>query len=250
MELLAIFIGLLLSVFSYYLMNLTFIPLRLQRRLQVIGASLGRSPATYYPEPIPIGYKCAWLAIRTENTKAVLKALQLEEIKKTDWTSGIESAYRGRVFVGPPINGWTLVVSIALPIVDQTNQTDHCLPFLQRLGERFEDVQYFATQCQAKHHAWVRVVNGEIRRAYAWLGNSSITLWNSGEQTPEEIEQGWRFFDEREAGDEHYWLRTDREYPEEKHVMALAGAWSLNPLELEDEDVGGRSGYLGHLPIR
>jgi hypothetical protein len=55
--------------------------------------------------PVPFGYKCAWLAIRTENSQAVVHALGLQNVRKSGWQSGIDAAYSGDVFVTPPIKG-------------------------------------------------------------------------------------------------------------------------------------------------
>ncbi len=85
-------------------------------------------------------------------------------------------------------------------------------------------------------------------RLYGYLGERGETLFDIGAQTDAEVSLGFRFFDERspEAGDpkSDYWAE-DLTFPDEGHVMQLAGKWSIDPTTLEERDLG--DGWLGEV---
>jgi hypothetical protein len=60
---------------------------------------------------------------------------------------------------------------------------------------------------------------------------------------------GFRFFDARspEANDPRidYWGREDLTFPNEDHVMQLAGKWSIDPTTLDERDLA--DGWLGEV---
>jgi hypothetical protein len=184
--------------------------------------------------PEPIGYKTSWLAIDTEDTKRVVKALKLRHVKQVSWANGL---YKG-MFVAPPIVGWTLVVSIR-PEAGQPQ----FVPFLEALGEQFCEVQYFATHRVVDYHAWAKAVDGRLVRSYAWLGERGEVLEDLGSKTPEEEELGFQFIDRTTiAGN---W--EDAKFPGEEDVMRIAGRWSLNLQEIDAYESKG-AGYLGVQP--
>jgi hypothetical protein len=64
---------------------------------------------------VAFGYKCSWLAIRDASPERVIAAVPVRHGRPTSWGDGIAAAYRGDVFVTPPLDRWVLVVSTALP---------------------------------------------------------------------------------------------------------------------------------------
>jgi len=203
------------------------------------SAVKGSVPTTTDAEPdnpVSFGYKCSWLAIRSEDADAVVGAIGLKDVRKCGWKEGIDSAYRDRVFVAPAINGWVLVVGFSLPEVVAAGKLDQLSELLQELGRKFSDVQYFGTHRVVGYQAWARAVNGKITRCYAFLGESGETLRNEGRPTDEETKLGLVF--------------DESNFPDESDVMNLAGAWSINPTTLEEMQVEKRVGHLGSLPRR
>lgn len=67
--------------------------------------------------PKTFGFKCAWLAIKTQDIDKVVKALELKNIRVANWTSGFEARneINGEVFVSPPLGEWILVIGLSLP---------------------------------------------------------------------------------------------------------------------------------------
>jgi hypothetical protein len=185
---------------------------------------------TLQPDSVEsFGYKCSWLAIRTDDLQAVIAALELKECRVSSWAEGLEGAYRrpnAEVFVTPPIHGYVLCVSRSLPEFPTSDLPDEITPILERLAARFSDVQYFFTYRVSDGHAWARFQNGTCTRAFAaFQGDLS---WDLGEPTPVE-------------------KNIDLEFPSEDDVMEVAEDWSVNPSELEEKRVTVTQGIVGKL---
>jgi len=182
--------------------------------------------------PQPFGYKMAWLAVRSNNTKKVLEKLALKEQKPANWSQGLTAAYenQGFVFVSPPLKGWVLIVGRALWDKFDLAQPPQRLFLLRGLSQAFGHAQYFSTIRGVETHAWAMAEDGQIMRAYAYSGEIGEVLWDFGELTNEEEELGFAFFDPEsiEAEEENYWQRSDLRYPDERDVIALAAVWGMD----------------------
>jgi hypothetical protein len=187
--------------------------------------------------PAPFGYRMAWLAVRTRDTRAVVEELGLLDPSPCNWNSGIGTVYDDRlgdkhIFVTPPVNGWTFVVGLSLPHPVGRSFVDKCTPLLVGLGGRFVEVQYFFTYPPIDFFAWGRMLDGRLVRAFA-IGDEGI-IWSKGRATREERVLGLKLFELRgvrgrrgDAGGEIIL------HPTEDHVMRLAQRWSLDPTQLE-----------------
>ncbi len=203
------------------------------------------------------GYKCAWIAVRTDSPLTVATALGLRNLRPSSWEEGIAAAYRyepkvilsRHAFLTPPIDGWTLCVSTAFFKLEREQQL---VPFLCNLSRQLQTVvQCFQTHRVVEAHTWGWAESGNLMRLYGYLGERGETLFDIGGQTDAEASLGFRFFDERspEASDPKvdYWAREDLTFPNEDHVMQLAGKWSIDPTTLEEREVG--DGWLVFLSI-
>ena len=92
-------------------------------------------------------------------------------------------------FISPRVNGWVIVTGLALPSPD--DDVDACFLFLTALSRKLGHVQFFHAEKFTHHHAWARVDDGCVTRAYAWAGE---TVWNQGAKTMPEIELGLKCF--------------------------------------------------------
>jgi hypothetical protein len=203
--------------------------------------------------PHAFGYHMSWIAIRTRDTAAVLAALDLHQgVEPANWRTGLGAVYdpvigAGRVFVTPPVNGWTLVVGQALPSPSSRRLVDKTLPLIGRLGEHFVEVQYFASYPDLDFYAWVRVIDRRLVRAFAI--NDEGVVWNKGRPTKEELALGLKRFDMRgvrgrkgDTGDEIVL------YPTEDHMLSLALKWSLDPTKLSPVDAAPALGVVATAP--
>lgn len=169
---------------------------------------------------------------------------------------GIEGAYEGKAFISDPIDGWILVVCIALPDFGSQRQPDGSqrqpdtlTTWISNVSRKLDTVvQFFGTHRVVEYHSWCWSERGKIVRAYGYLGESGETIIDVGDQSLAEQALGFRFFDERKADGNDYWNRKDLCFPNEKRVMQLAGKWSVDPSSLEESHPEVGAGWLGQMP--
>lgn len=199
--------------------------------------------------PIPFGYKTTWLAIKSDNAQTVVTALNLNEVYRSSWKAGMAAAYAGSIFVTPPLKKWVLVVG-NIPSSGNDRHPDLCTPFLLNLGQRFSDVQFFASHRVTGYYAWARLIEGQIVRQFSWF---ETIRWNVGSPTSEEIMLGLEFPDSNQVDwpedeDEAFEFAETLPTPREGDVIQLAGMWGLNPSTLNLLNLPPSTGYVGHLP--
>jgi hypothetical protein len=187
--------------------------------------------------PCPFGYRMAWFAVRTRDTRSVVEALGLIQTQSANWHSGIGSVYddeigETHIFVSPPVNGWTFVVGLSLPHPMGAGFVDKFAPLFEGLGSRFVEVQYYAAYPLIDFFAWARMIDGKVLRAFA-IGDEGIVL-NLGKTTKDERSLGLKLFELRgvkgRKGDAGGAIIL---HPTEEHVMRLAGRWGIDPINIE-----------------
>ncbi len=204
-------------------------------------------------KPTSFGYKNAWLAIRTDDSVKVAQDLGLHDVKSANWRTGLKTSYEQsetHVFVTPSVKGWVFVVGIALPDTGDSRRPDRCTPVLENLGKTYDPVCFFGTHRVVDFHVWARVDKGKLSRAYAYLGEQGVTIWDKGEKTKEEIDLKFNFFADKppEGQGEEYWERKDLTYPDEEHVIKIAEAWTMNTLTIDETDLPLSAGLVGRVP--
>jgi hypothetical protein len=135
------------AVAAYWIWSQYSVPYKVHSLLKV-GTLAELEPIETEPDgPNPFGFKTTWVAVRAKNPFLVAKALRLESRHPANWSSGLQAAYRGWVFVTPPIDGWVLATSKGLPSIYPHNSADPGAgSFAAGLAMQFEDVQYFQTR--------------------------------------------------------------------------------------------------------
>ena len=152
-----------------------------------------------------------------------------------------------KVFISPPLNGWTFIIGTAIPFPAGTKRVDNSLLLLADLSNKFEDVQYYFADEELGFFAWARLRNGKIGRAFAW-GDEGI-IWNRGRATKEERALGLRPLEPQTAKMEERASALQRlVYPSEDHVHRLAGAWSINPMDIKFLETSLGVGIIGTPP--
>ena len=197
-----------------------------------------KAPATsdVLDTPLSFGYKSSWFAVKSDSSEKVAKAFRLEDTKPCNWYFGTtwaeeyneELAQRKKIraFVTPPIDGWVLVTGIMLPTITPPEEWNRVTrKLLERLGKEFGQAQHFATYHVSEYHCWVLTKGGKIERAYGYIGEKGETIEEIGK--PTSAEAGLRL----PAKGDTDWSKFD--IPDEETVMNIAGAWSVNPTELE-----------------
>ncbi|MEO0477954.1 MAG: hypothetical protein AAF196_00595 [Planctomycetota bacterium] len=197
--------------------------------------------------PQPFGAKMGWLAVRSSEPREVANTLKIESLQPSSWSHGIRAVYEDSdaIFVTPAIEGWTMVAGfgLGLELEEVDGRWRH---ELERLSERFGDAQHFATHRVAEFHGWARATNGEIRRAFAYLGESGEILFDEGPRSDAELELGFDLAELPSDCDED--PDPVDNTPSEESVFSLARSWSTCPMDLEDSSATPSLGWLRHIP--
>lgn len=190
--------------------------------------------------PIHARRPARWLAIRSRDTQAVQAALRLNNPRPCSWAEGLLS--KRKIFIAPPVNGWTLVFGAGLP--SPGDDVDVCYRFLRELSRRLGQVQFFQADEMLQHHAWVQVESGRVLRGYAWAG---ATVWNQGVKTSAEIALGMNCFGYGDNPGSDDWAVADHIVANVEKVSQLARRWSLDPAEIDLRYLAQQPGITGVL---
>ncbi len=202
--------------------------------------------------PPPFGYKMAWLAIRSRDTQHIINTLAISDIEPANWDTGLGIVYspdlaEDRLFVSPPVNGWTFGVGLALPHPLGRSFVDKAMPLLVGIGGEFIEVQYFYSYPPIDLFAWARMIDGRLVRAFA-VGDEGV-LWSKGKLTKEEKMLDLKLFELRgmrgRKGDAGGPIVL---YPTEDHIMRLAAKWSIDPTRIDQVQGEPAFGYVGRAP--
>lgn len=183
-----------------------------------------------------------WLAIQSVTPEAIVNALNIRNLSECGWTEGLSDAGLNRVFISPRIGNWTLIMGDKLP--DPADDVDIAFRFLSKLSQDLGHVQYFSASRALGHHAWVKLYQGRIVRAFAWAGQ---TIWNQGPMSSAEIKLGAVCHDYLE--DEHLTWRDQQEVSEGniELIPALAARWSIDPAAIDARKIASYPGLLGEM---
>lgn len=185
-------------------------------------------------KPQPFGYKSSWLCIKGTTPEQVISALGLKNSIPANWASGM-AQLRDKVFVSPVVRGYVLVIGYN---TFQGGDADSEIEVLAAAAKNFAEMQCFATHRVVDFHTWAKFVDGELVRAYGWLGESGEVYLNQGDITSEEDELG---FDGFIQSDDDDWDSV--EFPDEELVIEIAAAWGVDPM-FSDGDYEYGVGYL------
>lgn len=165
--------------------------------------------------PRPFGCKTAWLTVRAASSRAAAEALGCSDWREANWETGLAAAERpGWVFFSPPLEGYVLAVGVW----DLTED----LPALERLAQRFSELQYFVSHRVVGLYGWARCRGGRLTRAYAYAGETARILWDEGELTPEERRLGLDHLPGRTADWDQAVL------PDEGDVLRVSACWGVD----------------------
>jgi hypothetical protein len=122
------------------------------------------------------------------------------------------------------VNGWVIVTGPGLP--DPDDDVDECFLFLTGVSRQLGHVQFFHMEKFSCHHAWARMDEGCVTRAYAWAGE---TIWNQGETTLAEKGLGMKCFNYGEDAEAGFITTKENAAANVEKIPRLAGRWSLDP---------------------
>jgi hypothetical protein len=197
----------------------------LHRRARALPQTAQAGGTLFSPNSRFVHQPVVWLAIHSSNPQAVQTALGLTYPMPCPWTEGIAGEHE--LFIGSPINDWIIVTGSGLP--HPGHDVDRCFHFLIRLSRVLGRIQFFMANPVRYQHAWARVENGVVTRAYAWVNE---TVWNQGLKTTAEIELNMKCYS--------YGQDAEMDNPSiEENVSAnvakvplLAARWSFDPMNI------------------
>jgi hypothetical protein len=195
--------------------------------------------------PIGFGYKTTWLAIKSKDQEQIANVLGLNEMKKSNWKSGLDNANDKHIFITPSIEDWTLVIGESLPSGDSEESLEKVKSLLERISNVIGEAQFFSTYRTIEFHCWIKSTNGFIDRLYSYIGESGENIAVFGEAT--EIEKKYNLFNSfsKDVSQDDCLENNTLIFPNEELVMEIAKAWSINPTTLDDrQDIKGL-GLLG-----
>jgi hypothetical protein len=175
----------------------------LQRRNRVT-AERQASGDKYFSLPRP----ATWVAVRTVGAAAARAVLKNKQL----------------FFINPRGNGWVIVTGPGLP--NPSEDVDACHLFLTALSRELGHVQFFHMEKMSAHHAWARMDDGCVTRAYAWAGE---TIWNQGVKTLAEGGLGLNCPGYGEEDKAESWVRREKAAANVEIIPLLAARWSLDP---------------------
>lgn len=202
--------------------------------------------------PQAFGSEMSWLAVKTEDAGRLAAVLGLGDLSVANWNSGLGAIYDldlsdTFVFLSPPVEGWTFVAGVALPLPQGGAFVDKAAPLLGLLAREFRSVQYFATFPIIDFYAWARFEDGQAIRAVA-VGEAG-PVWKAGAPTSVERKLGLSMMDVRgiqnRSGDIGGALQL---HPTEQHVLGVAEDWSVNPIAIDALAAGPGVGWIARAP--
>lgn len=179
---------------------------------------------------VGFGGKQAWLAVRGTAAVPVLEALGLRDLGEVPWREGVDLAYLtdDRVAVTPPLVGardtrWVVAAGRYLLRPDTT------VDVVDLSARLHTEVQFFATHRVTELHRWQRAVDGDLVRAFGYVGQTGeVTSWH-GDPDPAE----------RDAGLPAVFDEGSTVLVSESDVRKVANAWSIDPTTLAGRPAPG-----------
>lgn len=205
-----------------------------RRRARALLQDVGTSPTVPSQTIFPQRPTC-WLAIRGSTPESVQAALGLDRSMPCSWSEGMTGEHQ--FFISPRVNGWVIVTGVAIPTPDE--DVDECFHFLISLSRKLGHVQFFYGEKYFYHHAWARLDEGCVTRAYAWAGE---TVWNQGAKTVPEIELGVKCFGYGESCPPPVARKNTEK------VSQLAARWNFDPASVDERTLNQAIGMAVELP--
>lgn len=177
------------------------------------------------PPCLPFQVPQRWVSVRSSNSMLIRELLGVSEQIAVPWSEALARAREPRLFISAPVDGWTLILGGRLP--DPARDVEALFRWLHRLSRELGEVHFYASDRVVHTHAWARLEDGRVGRAYAWTGE---TQWNEGRLTLEERLLGLRCRDYFEEAEPPRFGTVAPEVRNSERVILLARRWSVDPV--------------------
>lgn len=210
--------------------------------------ALGRLLRVKLAHDVPVGISCcflSWIAVESSDQQGVMDFCGLTPTWPATFRLGNSAAdsdghFRdderrfARVFVTPPLGGWTLMFG---PWCNPLQRRESTLELCLRASATFGKAQAYWFADQGDGSAWLIAENGTLIRRAAYPGDPPDNQFALGSPLPEE--------------EEVLAAAPEDERPDALYDFAplLAGRRSLNPHELKNVTPEQGHGWLALTPI-
>lgn len=207
---------------------------------------------------VAFGYKSAWFAIPSTDTRLVFEALGLTSPKTANWSDGLAFAHSDNAksknsptFVTPPVEGWSFVITGLRYSADSPDHIEALNERLKSLSKTFGEAHYFGSYRVVGYVAWYKAQSGKIVRGFSFADG---TLYeNTGATTDAELAIG--LFDMTDMDEDALWdfvmAAEDEGKPvsfDESDPMRIAERWSVAQPTLGMMSNEAAMGLIGTLP--
>jgi hypothetical protein len=190
---------------------------------------------------VSLGYKMAWLAVRTLKTADVVSYLKVQEQRSVTWAQGVGAIYDRTelaratlVFVTPPVKGWTLAAGWWAMGQGDRHSLENIVTIARDLSSTFGEAQGFASYRVVDYYHWILARNGHVERSFG-IEDGGDVLANTGSIT--EAERKLAFWNEPIG----QWR------PNENDVVTVAAGWSVDPTKLAADSGPAEFGVIGRV---
>ena len=163
-----------------------------------------------------------WLTVKSMNTDYLRDILGVGD-SPTSWSDALSRCREKRLFVSPPVDGWSLIVGSGIP--DPVVDIDATFRFLVNLSKATGEVQFYHLDRTLNFHGWALLREGRVVRAYEW---ASETLWNEGRTTLDERLLGMKCRGYADNAEPIRYGEISPELQNTERVPLLARRWSLD----------------------
>ena len=163
-----------------------------------------------------------WLAVKSMNTDYLRDILGVSD-SPNSWSDALSRSREKRLFVSPPVDGWTLVIGAGIP--DPVVDIDASFRFLLNLSKAVGEIQFYHMDRVLNFHGWALLREGRVVRAYEWAGE---TLWNEGRTTLDERLLGMKCRGYADNPEPIRYGDIPPELQNTERVPLLARRWSLD----------------------
>ncbi len=235
---------LIFILFGTVLATAVFFAVLIRRHSWKEGHLTRPLPARLWPRESPWLFenpRC-WLAIKSRDPAEVQSALGLHHTLPCSWAEGIERVAEEKLFISPAAEGWILVFGSGLP--EPAEDVDAFYRFILGLSRKLGLVLFFGAHRAVYHHAWIKVLDGRVVRAYAW---AEETLWNQGDLTQAERDLGFQCRPYAAKLDANRMNLREQNRANCEKVSLLAALWSVDPKSVDGKWFSEQLGIAGEL---
>jgi hypothetical protein len=212
-------------------------------------------PPTEPDLPCDFGHKQLFLVIQSKDQKALIEALQLENLQSINWQSGLQSSFSSgdQLFLSPSLDGFSFVMGNGLnPLGFFEALEPQQKERYEAIFKKISDAYLFSSFRNSSSFGWLWLKNGKVKR---YLAVTDGQLFEEGEMTAAEEDikhtaQAVFEKDFQEGQGQPPLTKADLEWLwiDEEQVFQVAEAWCLSPQNLAGRVQGQKSlGFIGTL---